>query len=737
MNLVKWFRKNNKKVMAVVVIVLMIGFVGGSALTSLLQGNRGMGEAVARLGKNVKVTNQDLHLANQELEMLKMLRIDYLLRSQDLPGILLGELLFSEQRASPMFVNRLKQTIRQNQYIISDKQINDIYRRQYPPNIYWYCLLKETQLAGISIPNSEVGELLGKLIPQLFQGQTYSQRIGAIMKQSRIPQENILSTVGKLLAVLQYAHMICSNEDVTTQQIMHAASAEREGIDVSFVKFDSAVFAEKQDTPSEAQLTGHFDKYKKFFRGDISEDNPYGFGYKLPDRVQLEYIAVKLDDVRSIVKLPTQDELEEYYDRNKEELFTEHVPSDPNDPNSPTIDKRKSYAEVADTISEQLLNSRINSTAERILQEARTLTDPNLGDTDLDSEKLTSEQLKNKIGDYETAARQLSEKNKIKVYSGRTGLLSAVDIQTDKRLATMYQEGAGGNPVRLSQIVFAVKELGVSELGVFDIQPPKMYENIGPIKDMMAEIRGPEGTIMAMVRVIKAEKASEPEDINMTFSTKSLSIDPNETADDKDSYSVREKVVADVKKLAVMDTAKTKAQEFIDQAGKEGWANAIKKLNELHKQDANEPDIFRLDNRRGIQRTSKATLETLAVQAKGNPATSSYLNENRKNRMFADKLYSFVPEDINDVPKVPVVVEFKPDMSYYAVKSISVNRLWKEDYEKMKAMQLYREDHVQSQSLAPIHFNPENILKRTSFELVNTKPAPTRRPALPEQVEEF
>jgi len=728
MNLVKWFRKNNKKVMAVVVIVLMIGFVGGSALTSLLQGNRGMGEVVARLGKNTKITNQDLYLANKELEMLKMLRIDYLLRSQDLPGILLGELLFSEQRASPMFVNRLKQTIRQNQYIISDKQINDIYRREYPPNVYWYCLQKETQLAGISISNSEVGDLLGKLIPQMFEGQTYSQRIGAIMKQSRIPQETILTTVGKLLAVLQYSHMICSNEDVTTQQVMHAASAEREGIDVSFVKFDSAVFAEKQNPPSEAQLIEHFNKYKKYFPGDISQENPYGLGYKLPDRVQLEYIAVKLDDVRTIVKLPTQDELEEYYDRNKEELFTEQVPSDPNDPNSPTIDKRKSYAEVVASISEQLLNNRINSTSERILQEARTLTDPNLEDVDTDAEKLTSEQLKDKIGDYETAASQLSQKHKIKVYSGRTGLLSAADIQMDKHLAMMYQEGAGGNPVRLSQVVFAIDELAISELGVFDTQKPRIYENIGPIKDMMAEIRGPEGTIMAMVRVIKAEKASEPEDINLTFSTKSLYIDPNEADDDKDSYSVREKVAEDVKKLSAMDTVKTKAQEFVDQAEKEGWANAISKFNELYKQDANEPDTFRLENRRSIQRTSKAALETLAVQGKGNPATASYLNESRKNRMFADTLYSLVPEDSNDVPKVPVVVEFKPDMSYYAVKSISLNHLWKEDYEQMKAMRLYREDHIQSQSLAPVHFNPENILKRTNFKLVKTEPTDSNTP---------
>ena len=50
MHLVKWFRKNNTKVMAVVVVVLMVGFVGGTALTSLLQGSGGMNKAVAHYG---------------------------------------------------------------------------------------------------------------------------------------------------------------------------------------------------------------------------------------------------------------------------------------------------------------------------------------------------------------------------------------------------------------------------------------------------------------------------------------------------------------------------------------------------------------------------------------------------------------------------------------------------------------------------------------------------------------
>ena len=41
MSLVRWFRKNNTKVMAVVVIILMVAFVGGSSLSYILQPDRG------------------------------------------------------------------------------------------------------------------------------------------------------------------------------------------------------------------------------------------------------------------------------------------------------------------------------------------------------------------------------------------------------------------------------------------------------------------------------------------------------------------------------------------------------------------------------------------------------------------------------------------------------------------------------------------------------------------------
>jgi len=299
MNLVKWLRKNNMKVMAVVVVFIMIAFTVGPALRYLGRGRTGQHETVAYFADNKKITNRDLIQANQELELLRLLRADILLKSLSIPilrmpdlrGYLLSELLFAERRTSPLIINRIKQLITANQYGISDKQINDIYRRSMPSNAYWLLLKNEAQLAGVRIPNENAGNVLSMAIPQLFNGATYSQVIRSIVDQQGIPEKEILTTFSKLMAVLEYAKMICAAEDFTNSQIMHTLSREEETIDVEFVKFDSAIFTETQDQPSEEKLIEHFEKYKNFFDGDVNEQNPYGFGYKLPDRVQLEYIA--------------------------------------------------------------------------------------------------------------------------------------------------------------------------------------------------------------------------------------------------------------------------------------------------------------------------------------------------------------------------------------------------------------------------------------------------------------
>ena len=707
--------------MAVVVIGIMFAFVGGSYLNQLARRRTGLGRTIAYFADNRKITDKDRAIAIRELEILQTLRADALLRVQDLSGIFLAELLFSERRFSPQLIRHLKRITTTNQCPISDKQINDIYRRSMPPYMYWLLLKNEAQNAGIAVTNHEVGTLLARVIPQLFPGSTYSQMLGMLVERRRIAEQETLTTFGKLLAVLKYAGIICSNEAVTNPQIMRNVSLEEEKINVEFVKFDSAVFTDTQKQPTHEQISTHFNKYKKFLSGDISKQNPYGFGYKLADRVRLEYIAVKLDDVASTITAPTQEQMQEYYQRYRQQ-FTQKLRSDPNDPNSPLVERTRTYAQVVDTIERQLHQSKINSNAEMILQDAKTLTDLNLENTDADIANISTEQLKQMAGDYKTTAEKLGEKYKIKVYSGRTSLLSPADIWKDEYLAMLYVRGYGSSEVALAKIVFAVDPLNISEIGPFDVPKPRMYENIGPMKDRRARFA-------ALVRITEAEKSSEPRGIDQVFSKSSLNLDENQEQAAQNSYSIKEKVVEDIQELVAMDTTRSKAEEFAELAAENGWENAIDKFNELYatQNEDNQGNLtkFRLENLTNLQRLSNMTLEALTAQIAGNPGAQQMTNDAQIRAHFIDKLHSLVPQDANSLDSGPQVFEFKPYMSYYCLKTLSVNHLEKKKYEEIKALRVHKEDIAQSQSLAVVHFNPENIVKRTNYRPVRQEKQPT------------
>ncbi|MHC4642228.1 MAG: hypothetical protein ACYS32_11330 [Planctomycetota bacterium] len=753
MNLVKWFRKNRTKVMAVVVIVILFGFIGGSTFLSFIsKRSSGLHKTVAYFGDNRKITNYDIATAREELQVLQQAGAGELLRNigvplfqtPDLRTLMLGELLFSERGTSAGLINFLKRTIRTGDFRISDKQISDLYKRTVPTEIYWHCLKKEAELTGFRVSNEDTRNLLINAMPQIpqFNKATYFQVISSVAKRAGITEEKILTTYGKLLAVLEYAKVSCSGEDVTTAQVMHAVSREGETIDANFVKIDSAVFADTQSEPNQDQIIEHFNKYKKFFARETSGENPYGFGYKLLDRVQLEYIACQIDDVSKIVTPPTDEETEAFYQKNREQ-FTEEVLSDPNDPNSPLIERIKDYAEVAGVISKGLLKNKISAEAKNILDEAKAITEGSLQDIDNEAEKLSLEQLKQKAGDYKAAAEELSEKYKIRVYTGKTGLLTADSMQVDDHLGRLFLRGYGQTVLGLTQIVFAIEELGISELGPFDASKPGMYKNIGPLSDMLERI-------IAVVRVIDAEKASEPESIDQTFSTNTLKLEQVDEADpnrrpDEDSqtdevFSVKEKVTEDLKRLAAMGVTKKKAEEFIAMAAKDGWESSIDKFNELYGQDDGDPNEsadpntmdspdrpFKLENNTGLRRISRQTMEKLAVQSEGNPGAPLFVNEAQQwlsvneaqtVRQFIDQIYTFVPPDSNSIENVPQPMEFKPGISYYCLKDVRVRRVFREDYEQVKPIQVFKEEHIQFQSLAIVHFNPENILKRVNFRSV-------------------
>ncbi len=725
MSFMKWMRKNNKKLMAVVVIVLMVAFIGGSSFSFLMRGSGGMNKAVAYYGDKQKITHYDRMIADQELKLLEELGAADLLRNQqDLRSLLLSELLFAQSRDSAAVLEMARQLIQRGQYRISERQLSDMYTsRTAPSDIYWILLGREAEAAGIYVRSQDVGEMLGRNVPYMFQGATYPQMMKIWVSRHGMPEARILATFGKLLAVLQYAQVISSMENITTSQIRHLASSESETLDAEYVSLEASAFADKQQTPSEEAMLRQFNPYKESIPGDVTEANPYGFGYRLPNRVQLDYIALKLSDVAAIIKQPTEEDAEQYYQQNRARQYTEKVPVDPNDPNSPQIDKIKSFIEVADDILSELKRQRIMTRAELILQEARNLADAELPRTVADGNEPTSARRKEKAGDYATIAQNLSSRNSITLYNGTTGLLSAVDIRNDKHLRRMYLTGYGRSPVPLSQILFSVKELGDDATILLSAQEAEMYASIGPVRDpMSASIPDLSNQIMLITRVIAAEPDAAPAGLDVGYDTRTLDL--GETPEKQDNtFSVKEQVLKDLRTLAAWDTTRAKAEEFLAMATKDGWDQAVAQFNKLYgeqaKADPNDPNVFKLDRRMGVQKISATDLQVLAAQLSNSPAAGIYLKEAEVESRFVDGLHSLAPANAGTGVQLPTIMEFKPGRSYYVVKSLSAQPLYQEQFQKMKGMVIGREEYGQAQSLAVVHLNPANIIKRMNFRFAD------------------
>jgi len=744
MSLMKWFRKNNTKLMAVVVIVLMFVFILGDVIRWYRGRGTGQNTVIGHYGQAKKITSNDITVARKELEILRALGAEILFRPhdlrtvpmQDLRMVLLGELVFSEQRGSLETSTRVKQIVRRDKYRISDRQVNDIYKKAYPPEIYWLLLKDEARQAGIGVSREEAANQLAMIIPQLTKGGTYAQQINNIVNYQGVSEEQVQQMFADLLTVLEYAKMMCSMELVTLRQARHEARWQDETMDIDYVRFDAGLFSDTAAEPTGEQIAEHFQKYKKFAFGQVSQDNPYGFGYKLPDRVALEYIAVEMNDIAGTVQMPTEEEIEEYYQRNKT-TFTQRVPSDPNDPNSPLEPRTRTFAEVAPTISRFLMQSKVTSKTEQILQEVKTLTEANLV-PDINTGRVAPEQLKQLSGDYKTVAEELSRKYAITIYTGKTGLISALDIRSDRYLGMLYQRGTGASAARgLIPIVFAAEGLEAGDLGPFDPPKPRLYENIGPLRDVRDQTEGYAGKNMMLVRITEVAKASEPENLDQLFRGSKVHLG-NDEGQSKDVNSVRDIVKENLKRLAAMDIAKTRAEEFAGQVSKDGWDAAIEKFNKLYGNKAGEPNLgeetaqtFKLESFNELRRISDVSLDAMAVRQEGDPTGYAIMLSSKVEAELLDNLYGLVPQDSNTLATVPMIFEFKPSMSYYCLKNLVINRLYEDAYQKMAGLQAYREDFAGSQTLAVVHYNPENILARMKFRPVKEKTQAAKTPDTP------
>ena len=715
-----------------VVILLMVAFVGGSALQQILSHMGGGKQVVGRYGEEssfmgfnttAKITAMDRQVARQDLQVLAQLRAKEFLQSQPsiipkqpgFKGLLLSQLLFPDSQIQPMIAQMMKSAASQGQMQIDQDDIDSFFEEIHGmPDIYWILLKAEAKNAGICVPYEQAKAALKSFIPQLSQNQyDAAQVVNAIITQSNMTEGQIIGKFADLLSIMTYADMILSSENVTTDQLRSLAGRMNEKVSAEYVAFDATNFVDEMPEPSDAEIKAQFEKYKDYTANIFSDENPFGFGYQLPARVQLEYIAVLLSDIKGTIEKPTAQEMENYYQMNLQS-FIEKKKVDPDNPESETVEKQQPYAAVEQKIQYTLTTRKTSNKTDLIMNDAVLQADSGLTSEQIDS--MSVEQIKDKAASFEEAAKKLADKFGVKIYSGKTGYLSLEDIAADSYLGRLTVDGSGQQKLALGKALFAIEELGITKLGKFEGTAPKMWVNIGPMKDQF-------GRIAILARIVDAKKAGTAPNANYSYSTATLSIDDAQSDDEQEKvYSVKEFVADDVKLLKAYDVCKEKTSEFLAAAKEKGWDAAIEEYNNaLPKGEGEDEDVAgqisiqSIKDRNVASDTDFANIKKMMDE---NPAMAGYLASNLVRLQLVNKFHKLYNADMDENTDLNASVELKSGLGNYAVKSISVAKATKQDYAKTKLQMAMMLDLGSSEALAVVHFNPKNIRTRMNFKEV-------------------
>jgi len=716
MHLVKWFRKNMNKLMAIIVILIMIAFIMPSVLSQLAKPrSKGPTRAMWYFDKDKKISFNDIGQAARELAAMRSLYVDkFFITQQDLRFVLLGQLLFPESVPGAALSDEIKGIVMQSQLYISPGRIDAFFEQAGGrAELFWILLKAEAKNAGCAVSPQHAGEILKALIPKItsdrIDAQTAVRNAG---QANQMTDDMVLATFADILAVISYARIVTDTEDVTEMQMAALAARTKETVNAEFVGFSNEKFIDKTSEPDKTEIALQFEKYKNYYPNIITEENPCGFGYKQKPRVALEYMIVKLEDVKKLVTQPTEEETEEFYQQNLNR-FSEQVPADANDPNSKITERQRSYAQVAGAIKNALLARKAGTKAIKILEDA--VEQAQAGFESLNFETASVQQFKEKTTDYADAAEKIAQQNDIKIYTGKTALLTVEEIVADRCLGSLLMRTQSRIPTGLARMVFAIEQLGdeAFKLGPFEPPKPKMFVSIGPFTDSM-------GTIVAMARVIETKNSTVPTDINFSYEKSLPIVFEDDRQQEEKTFVLKEKVKQDCRKLAAFEKARQKANEFVELAKSKGWEAAIEKFNSLYPaRDGNENQKnFEIQSWKQKGRISQTDIEAAKLSTPQLPGAERFVNQSIIYAKLIDEFYSLFKSNQTQAENVPAIIEFKPQLACYVIKSLSRSPATIEDYEQSRQQIAYKENYILSQSMTLEHFMPDNILKR-----LNLRPA--------------
>jgi hypothetical protein len=299
-------------------------------------------------------------------------------------------------------------------------------------------------------------------------------------------------------------------------------------------------------------------------------------------------------------------------------------------------------------------------------------------------------------------------------------LLSLEDMTGDRIIGRLVVTGRAQLPLPLARVLFAVDPVDVEDLMMVGAQKPRPYESIGPAQSQRSDENfDVTGQAVAVVRIVEAIETKEAADVNETYDNTVVVLDPVQ-GQTPTTFSMRERVAQDVRQLDAFELAKTKSRELVAMVKADGWTKALDQFNQSYRQQAGlastEPNVFALHPQAQRRRISTGQVQMWAIRSEQDPMAQRIYRNAKAQKVLGDQLYGLIPTEQDSLTDTPVILESQAQRAVYCIKDLAVKRFSLQDYAKARALYAFQEDHIQSQSLAAIHFSPAQIVQRMHFQ---------------------
>ncbi len=202
---------------------------------------------------------------------------------------------------------------------------------------------------------------------QQLQQQAYAQISQAMGEGKTEPDPTVRQAVEQTLAqASQLAWSVSPSPRLSQPLLQHFLHDQGAKVRLSVLRIPAERSKDKMPEPTPTELRTLFEQYKDVLAGS---SQPYGFGYRQPERVKLEYLELSPQSLLAAVRVDEADALAHYKANTKDYLPPRTQLGDVQ-----VVDENPlPYAQVRTRIIAELREQRARELGDRILKEAQGL----------------------------------------------------------------------------------------------------------------------------------------------------------------------------------------------------------------------------------------------------------------------------------------------------------------------------------------------------------------------------